>query len=40
MKKTENADFLFLVIRNGLLDLLKYTWPIKASQDFSGTAVH
>src|SRR5216684_1727960 len=37
-KKTENVFFLFLVIRNGLLNLSRYTWPIKSSQDFLGTA--
>src|SRR5713226_1440328 len=34
-KKTENMVFLFLVIRNGLLNLSRYTCPVKASQDFS-----
>src|SRR5258708_18797912 len=39
MKKTENLVFLFLIIRNGLLELSRYTWPIKSSRDFPGTAV-
>jgi len=38
-KKTDNVVFLLLIIRNGLLNSSRYTWPIKASQDFLGTAI-
>src|SRR4029077_10359844 len=38
-KKTKNGDFLFLLIRNGLLKLSRNNWPIKSSKDFLGTAV-
>jgi hypothetical protein len=39
-KKKKNVVFLFLLIRNGLLKSSRYTWPIKASQDSLGTAIH
>src|SRR5713226_2731757 len=39
-KKTENVAFLFLIIRNGLLNLSRCTWPIKSSQASFGTPVH
>src|SRR5216683_3714295 len=38
-RKTENVVFLLFIIRNGLLSLLRYTRPIKSSQDFLGTAI-
>jgi hypothetical protein len=38
--KTENVVLLLLAIRDGLLNLSRYTWPIKSSQDSLGTAVY
>jgi hypothetical protein len=39
-KETENVVFLFMIIRNGLPKLSRYTWPIKSPKDSLGTSAY